>query len=333
MSKGLVTLVGGSGFVGRYAARAFVSAGYRVRVACRRPHIAGDVRLAGPPGWVDLVQANVRDLPSLKRACEGADIVVNLVGILTEHGKQTFPYAQSRGAKNVAEAAKACGVERFIQVSAIGADADSRSEYARSKAGGETAVREIYPDAVILRPSIVFGPEDGFFNRFAALATSPAMSVLPFLPAMGGGKTRFQPIYAGDVADAIVAAAQHADAPGKTFELGGPQTYSFNELYDFIFKTIDVRRFKLPLPFFAAKPMGLAFGTAFRWIAPLRWVLGEPPITGGQVEMLKRDNVVAPGALTLADLGVTELESIEAIVPTYLWRFRDYGQFHEKTEA
>ncbi len=333
MSKGLVTLVGGSGFIGRYAARALVKAGYRVRVACRRPHIAGDVRLAGPPGWVDLVQANVRNLPSLKAACEGADAVVNLVGILSEHGRQTFPDAQSRGAKTVAEAAKACGVGRFVQVSAIGADAGSRSEYARTKAQGEAAVRAFYPDAVILRPSIVFGPEDGFFNRFASLAKSPVMAILPLMPAIGGGRTRVQPVYAGDVADAIVAAVAREDAAGKTFELGGPRTYTFNEIYDFIFATIDKRRLKLPLPFFLAKPLGLTFGAAFRFIPPLRWVLGEPPLTGGQVELLKSDNVVAGDALTLADLGVTELESIEAMVPTYLWRFREYGQFHEKSEA
>lgn len=333
MSDGLVTLIGGSGFIGRYAARALVEAGYRVRVACRRPHVAGDTRLAGPPGWVHLVQANVRDVPSLERACEGADVVVNLVGILSEMGPQTFPDTQTVGARNAAQAARSAGVGRFVQVSAIGADAESRAEYARTKADGENAVREVFPDAVILRPSIVFGPEDGFFNRFAALAKSPAMAILPFLPAIGGGKTKFQPVYAGDVADAIVAAVQRDDALGKTYELGGPGVYSFNELYDFIFKTIDTRRFKAPLPFAVAKPMGLAMGTAFRWIPPLRWVLGEPPITGGQVEMLKTDNVVSDSALTLADLGVTELESIEAIVPTYLWRFRDYGQFHDKSEA
>ncbi|MEO1568148.1 MAG: complex I NDUFA9 subunit family protein [Pseudomonadota bacterium] len=331
MSKGLVTLIGGSGFIGRYAARALVDAGYRVRVACRRPHLAGDVRLAGAPGWVDLVQANIRNPQSLARACEGADVIVNLVGILSEVGKQSFSDTQAEGARNAADAAKDAGATRFVQVSAIGASAKSRAAYARTKAAGEAAVRDVFPDAVILRPSIVFGPEDGFFNRFAELAKSPAMSVLPFLPAIGSGKTRFQPVYAGDVADAIVAAVSREDALGKTYELGGPGTYTFNELYDFIFETIDVKRFKAPLPFLIAKPMGLTFGALFRYIPPLRWVLGEAPITGGQVEMLKTDNVVANGALTLADLGVTEVESIEAIVPSYLWRFRDYGQFHEET--
>lgn len=333
MSKGLVTLVGGSGFIGRYAARALVKSGWRVRVACRRPHVAGDVKLAGPPGWVDLIQANVRDTQSLQRACEGADAVVNLVGILSEVGKQNFPAAQAEGAGNAARAAETAGATRFVQVSAIGADAGSKAEYARTKAQGEANVRDVFPDAVILRPSIVFGPEDGFFNRFAALATSPAMAVLPFLPAIGGGKTLFQPVYAGDVADAIVAAVERTDAAGKTYELGGPRTYSFNALYDFIFETIDVRRFKAPLPFFVAKPMGLTFGAMFRFIAPLRWVLGDAPITGGQVELLKTDNVVAEDALTLADLGVTEIESIEAIVPSYLYRYRDYGQFHEPKES
>lgn len=326
MSKGLVTLFGGSGFIGRYAARKLVEAGWRVRVAVRRPHLAQDVRLAGTPGWVDIVQANVRNRDSVARAVEGADAVVNLVGILFEKGSQSFEGAQSRGALNIAELAREAGVKRFVQMSAIGADEESAADYARTKAEGEKAVRDAFPDAVILRPSIVFGPEDEFFNRFAGLTRfSPA------LPAIGGGKTRFQPVYAGNVAEAILAAVSREDAAGKTYELGGPRSYTMNEIYDFIFETIDRPRGKLPLPFFIAKPMGLTFGAIWRApFLPMHTVFGPPPITGDQVEMLKSDNVVAEDALSLADLGVTELESIEAIVPGYLWRFRAYGEFHQE---
>jgi NADH dehydrogenase len=329
MSKGLVTVFGGSGFIGRYAARTLVERGWRVRVAVRRVHTAIDVRLAGPPGWVDIVQANVRDRASIDRALEGADAVVNLVGILFESGKQTYDGAQAEGAALVAEAAAAKGITRFVQVSAIGADAESKSPYGRTKAAGEASVRQAVPTATILRPSIVFGAEDQFFNRFAALARSA-----PFLPAIGGGKTKFQPVYAGNVAEAIAAAVDRADVGGKTYELGGPGVYTFNQIYDIILKTIDLKRFKLPLPFFVARPVGYILGAIWRFVPPFSWgFLGGPPLTGAQVEMLKQDNVVSAGALTLAELGVTELESVEAIVPRYLWRFRTYGEFHKPTEA
>ena len=330
MAKGLVTVFGGSGFIGRYAARTLVKAGYRVRVAVRRPHLAGDVRLAGAPGWVDIVQANVRDMSSVKRAVDGADAVVNLVGILYEKGPQSFEAAQREGATNVAEACAAAGIERLVHVSAIGADADSKADYASTKGEAEQSVRSHMPTATILRPSIVFGPEDEFFNRFAAMSAHPVSSLLPILPAIGGGQTKVQPVYAGDVAEAIANAIVLETAQGQTFELGGPSVYSFNEIYDFIGETIDRKRFALPLPFFVAKPMGLTFGTLFRYVWPLSsGILGAPPITGDQVEMLKTDNVVSDDALTLADLGVTERESIEAIVPSYLYSFRPYGQYHQ----
>ncbi|MEQ9506520.1 MAG: complex I NDUFA9 subunit family protein [Hyphomonas sp.] len=329
MSKGLVTVFGGSGFIGRYAARTLVERGWRVRVACRRVGTAIDVRLAGPPGWVDIVQANVRDRASVDRALDGADAVVNLVGILFESGRQTFESAQLEGATLVAEAAAAKGITRFIQVSSIGADEESKSPYARTKAQSEAAVREAVPTATILRPSIVFGPEDGFFNRFAGMARA-----LPLLPSIGGGKTRFQPVYAGNVAEAIAAAVDSGAAEGRTYELGGPSVYTFNELYDIILRTIDLKRFKIPLPFFVARPIGYLTGAVWRFVPPFSWgFLGEPPMTGAQVEMLKDDNVVAEGALTIRDLGVTELESVEAIVPRYLWRFRSYGEFHKPSEA
>lgn len=329
MSKGLVTVFGGSGFIGRYAARTLVERGWRVRVACRRVGTAIDVRLAGPPGWVDIVQANVRDRASIDRALDGADAVVNLVGILFESGKQSFEGAQAEGAALVAEAAAAKGITRFIQISAIGADDGSKSPYARTKAAGEDAVRKAVPTATILRPSIVFGAEDHFFNRFAGMAVSA-----PALPSIGGGKTRFQPVYAGNVAQAIAAAVDTGTAEGKTYELGGPSVYTFDQLYDVILKTIDLKRFKIPLPFFIARPLGYLIGAIWRFVPPFSWgFLGAPPITGSQVELLQADNVVTEGALTIRDLGVTDLESVEAIVPRYLWRFRSYGEFHKASEA
>ncbi len=333
MAKGLVTLFGGSGFIGRYAARTLVKAGYRVRVAVRRPHLAGDVRLAGAPGWVDIVQANIRDKASVAAAIEGADAVVNLVGILFEKGRQSFEAAQRDGAINVAEVCKDAGIERFVHMSAIGADPEANAEYAETKGEAEVAIRNILPGAVILRPSIVFGPEDEFFNRFASMASHPISTIAPFLPAIGGGKTKVQPVYAGDVADAIAAAVERAEAAGKTYELGGPQTYTFKEIYDFIGQTIDRKRYALPMPFFIAKPIGLTFGAIWRYVPIISsGILGGPPITGNQVELLKTDNIVADEALTLSDLGITEIESIEAIVPSYLYRFRPYGQYHQKSE-
>lgn len=334
MAKGLVTLFGGSGFIGRYAARTLVKAGYRVRVAVRRPHLAGDVRLAGAPGWVDIVQANVRHKGSVEAAIQDADAVVNLVGLLYEKGPQNFEATQRDGAINVAQACAKAGIKRFVHLSAIGADLAADADYAETKGEAEAAIHEILPDATILRPSVVFGPEDDFLNRFAALASHPISTIAPFLPAIGGGATKIQPVYAGDVAEAIANAVQSEKTGGKIYELGGPTIYSFSELYDFIGKTIDRKRYALPLPFFIAKPIGLAFGTLFRYVWPLSsGILGAPPITGNQVELLKTDNIVADDALTLSDLGVTQLESIEAIAPSYLYRFRPYGQYHQKNES
>lgn len=329
MTKGLVTIFGGSGFIGRYAARTLVEKGYRVRVACRNVNTAADVRLAGAPGWVDIVQANIRNRESIERALDGAVGVVNLVGILFESGKQSFESAQRDGAALLAEVSAEKGIKTFVQVSAIGADAESKSGYGRTKAQAELAVREAVATATILRPSVVFGPEDGFFNKFAQMTR-----YAPALPAIGGGKTRFQPVYAGDVADAIALAVDLVSAAGKTFELGGPQSYTFNEIYDFILKQVGRRRFKISIPFFIARPLGYLAGAVWRFIPPFSWgMLGGPPITGDQVEMLKSDNVVAEGALTAMDLGLTSLESIESIVPTYLWRFRPYGEFSKPADA
>ncbi len=329
MTKGLVTVFGGSGFIGRHAARQLVKKGWRVRVACRHVNTAGDVRLAGPPGWVDLVQANVRDRASIERALEDADAVVNLVGVLVETGRQSFESTQRDGAALLAEVAAAKGITRFVQVSSIGADAESASRYGRTKGEAEAVVRETLPTATILRPSVVFGSEDGFFNKFAQMAR-----FTPVMPAIGGGKTRLQPVSAGDVAEAIAVAVDDASTGGKTYELGGPQAYTFNELYDFIFKTICRPRFKVPLPFFLAKPAGYITGAIWRYVPPFSWgFLGAPPITGDQVEMLRGDNIVSDNALTLKDLGILQPESIEAIVPAYLWRFRPYGEFNKPSEA
>lgn len=329
MTKGLVTLFGGSGFIGRYTARELVKLGYRVRIAVRRPNVAGEARLAGSPGWVDIVQTNIRNVPSIERALEGADAVINLVGIMYEKGKQNFESAQLEGARNVAEACKAAGITNLVHVSAIGADTESNSPYARTKGASEKVILETVPSTIIVRPSIVFGPEDQFFNRFAQISR-----FAPMLPAIGGGKTKLQPIYAGDVAKCLANAIDGKGTAGQIYELGGPASYSFNEIYDFIGETIDRKRLKFPLPFFIAKPMGYIFGTVFRFIPPFSWgMFGPAPITGSQVELLKSDNTVSETAHTAKDLGIDQLESIEAIVPSYLWRFRRYGQFHQKSEA
>ncbi|MEL7232685.1 MAG: complex I NDUFA9 subunit family protein [Pseudomonadota bacterium] len=320
---GLVTIFGGSGFIGRYATAALLKAGFSVRVAVRTPENAQDMVRSGEGGTVEVVAADIRDVASVEGAIEGADAVVNLVGILYEQGGQSFAAAQRDGAVNVAKAAAAAGISRFVQMSAIGAQEGANAAYADTKGEAERLVQEAVPHAVILRPSIVFGPEDDFFNRFAELASGPVSRIAPFLPAIGGGTTLLQPVYVGDVASAIVASLTRDDVAGKTFELGGPQSYSFKELYRFISETIERKRYPLTLPLFVAKPMGMVMSGV--WNAPFlpMWkVFGPPPITGDQVEMLKTDNVVSEGALTLADLGLAEPASIEEVVPDYLARFR-----------
>jgi NADH dehydrogenase len=324
MRGDLIVVFGGSGFIGRYVVKALCKRGKRVRVPMRRPHLGQDLRVFGDVGQVQLMQANVRFPDSVAAALQDADGVVNLIGLLSEKGTQTFQDVQAKGAQAIAEAAKAAGLTRMVQVSAIGADANSKSHYGRTKAEAEAAVRRAVPTATIVRPSIVFGPEDGFFNRFADMA-----KFAPALPLIGGGKTRFQPVYVQDVAEAIANALDRPEAQGRTYELGGPKTYSFKELLDFMLKTIDRPRGYVDLPFFIAQPMGAVADAVFRFNP-----FGDPPLTGDQVEMLKRNNVVGvsgeKGLGVLADLGVTELETIEAIVPSYLWRFRPYGQFQTR---
>jgi NADH dehydrogenase len=323
MSKGLVVVFGGSGFIGKQVVRALAKRGYRIRVPMRRPHLGHELRVMGDVGQIQLVQANVRFPESVDAALEGADAVVNLVAVLSEKGKQSFENLHIEAASAIAGAAKRRGIARFVHMSALGV-AEKGAKYARTKYAGERAVHAAVPSAVILRPSIVFGPEDNFFNRFAAMATTA-----PALPLIGGGKTKFQPVFVGDVAEAVCGALEKSEAQGRTYELGGPTVYTFKQLLAFTSKQIDRPRFLMPLPFFVAHPMGLLFDWVFKL---LPW---DPPLTGDQVTMLKRDNVVGSesGAGTLADLGVTSLESIEAIAPTYLWRFRPYGQFQTKQNA
>jgi NADH dehydrogenase len=323
MTGETVTVFGGSGFLGRAVIRALCKQGYRVVAPLRQPHLGHRVRALGDVGQVDVRQANLRYPDSVAAAMHGAYAVVNCVGLLYEKGRQTFHALHVRGAETVAEAAKKAGVQRLIHISSIGADERSRSAYARTKAEGEAAVRAAFPSATILRPSIVFGSEDGFFNRFGDMARSSAI-----LPLIGGGKTRLQPIYVGDVADAVAGALARPASAGRTYELGGPRTYSFKELMQIIVRETDRPRILLSLPFFVMGPIGATLDALCR-LTPL-----APPLTGHQIEMLKTDNVVnasgEPGIGVLADLGVTELESVEAIVPTYLWRFRPYGQFQTK---
>ncbi len=322
----LVVVFGGSGFVGKQVVRALAKGGKRVRVAMRRPHLGHELRVMGDVGQIQLVQANVRFPKSIGRALEGADAVVNLVGTLAEKGKQNFESLHAEAAGTIAEACAKNGIGRLVHMSAIGA-ASKGAHYARSKYRGERAVKERVPSAVILRPSIIFGPEDSFFNRFGAMAQlAAAIPAFGGLPLIGGGGAKFQPIFVGDVADAVCAALDRADARGRTFELGGPRQYSFKQLLEFIRAQTQRDVPLIPLPSFIAHPMGLLLDWLFKL---LPW---DPPLTGDQVTMLKRDNVAGSeaGAGAIADLGVTQLESIESIVPNYLWRFRPYGQFQTK---
>ena len=309
----LVTVFGGSGFLGRHVVRALAQEGCRIRVAVRRPELAGHLRPMGRVGQIHAVQANLRYPHSVTAAVRGADIVINLVGILFERGRQRFDAVQAQGAEAVALASKSVGA-RLVHVSAIGADTDSPSRYARTKAEGERRVLAALPEAAIMRPSIVFGPEDDFFNRFGALAR-----LSPALPLPGGGHTRFQPVFVGDVAGAIAKAADGKVKPGAIYELGGPDVRSFKELMAFVLATIQRRRLLIPAPFALMK-----LQAAFLQFLP------KPPLTPDQVELLKRDTVVSDDAKrdgwTLEGLGIVP-ESMAAIVPTYLWRFRKTGQF------
>jgi uncharacterized protein YbjT (DUF2867 family) len=316
-SEMLITVFGGSGFLGRHVVRALANRGYRIRVAVRRPELTGYLQPLGRVGQIQAVQANVRAAPSVDAAARDADAVVNLVGILFERGRQSFDAVQAQGAEHVARAAAAAGA-RLVHVSAIGADENSPSHYARSKADGERRVLGAEPQAIIMRPSIVFGPEDQFFNRFAALAR-----LFPALPLPGGGHTRFQPVFAGDVGEAIALAVDGQAKPGAICELGGPDIKSFKELMEFMLATIERRRLLLPVPFAVMKLQAMVLQ-----------FLPNPPLTPDQVALLKTDNVVAATARdegrTLEGLGIVP-NSVAAVVPGYLWRFRKTGQFTGRT--
>jgi NADH dehydrogenase len=326
--KGLVTVFGGSGFLGSQIVRALAKRGHRVRVAGRNPGRGYALRMLGDVGQIEVVQANVRFPASLERALDGAEAVVNCVGVLFESGRQRFQTLHAMGAQNIAEAAAARGIERFVQISAIGADEASPAKYARTKAMGEAAVREAVPTATVIRPSVIFGQGDGFFNLFATLATLP----LPLpLPLVGGGETKFQPVYVADVAAAVAAALDDPASAGRTYELGGPEVLSFRALMERMLKEIGRRRVLLPVPF----PLARLIGVGGDIMASVKGVIGlvpSPPLTTDQVEMLKTDNVVSPGMPGLADLGVTPT-ALEAILPTYLWPYRKGGQYAEQLAA
>jgi len=310
MNNSLVTIFGGSGLLGRYTVRAFARAGWRIKVGVRHPNLAHYLPPMGQVGQILVTKANVLDADQVAAAVKGADVVVNLVGILHPGGGQSYQSVHVDAARTIAKAAKAAGVSTLIHVSTMNINVDSLSAYARSKAEGEIALREEFPQATLIKPSLVFGPEDQFFNKFAGLAR-----ILPFLPLIGGGHTKFQPVFAGDVADAIVKCAEDPATRGKSYELGGPAVYSFKDMLKVILRETGRKRLLVPIPFWLASIK--AFFLQF---------LPGKLLTPDQVKFLKTDNVVAPGALTLADLGISP-DSLEAVAPAYLWRFRAKGQY------
>lgn len=313
-SDTLVTIFGGSGFLGRHLVRALAKRDYRIRVGVRRPDLAGHLQPLGKVGQIHAVQANLRYPDSVRAATRDASIVINLCGILAPSGAQTFDAVQGEGAGTVAAAAAATGA-RMIHISAIGAAKDSPSRYAQTKAAGEEAVRAAAPSATIFRPSIVFGPEDQFTNRFAAMAR-----MMPVLPLVGGGVTKLQPVFVGDVAKAIADAADGKARAGATYELGGPEVMTMRAAIEAILATIERNRLLATLPF--------PLATLKAYV--LQFAPGMLKLTPDQVELLKSDNVVSDSAkragLTLEDLGI-QPESLQSIMPAYLWRFRKTGQF------
>jgi uncharacterized protein YbjT (DUF2867 family) len=313
----LVTVFGGSGFIGRHVVRALAKRGYRIRVAVRRPDLAFHLQPLGGVGQIQAVQANLRYRASVDRAVAGSDHVINLVGLLFESGKQKFSAVHDFGARAVAEAARAAGVP-LTHMSALGADPHSHSAYASTKGRAEVAVRNILPDAVIIRPSIVFGPEDNFFNKFAGMAR-----MSPFLPLIGGGTTKFQPVYVGDVAEVIARSVDGALKPGETYELGGGEVLTFKQCLETMLRIIGRKRLFVSIPFWVARIQGTILG-----------YLPKPLLTKDQVILLQKDNVVSETAKaenrTLEGLGIHP-QTIEAILPSYLWRFRVHGQYSSQT--
>lgn len=302
MQRRIVTVVGGSGFLGRYVVKKLAEAGYVIRVLCRHPEDAKALRSAGSVGQVVIQSADITQPDTLRDMIRGSFAVVNLVGILYQSGKQTFMATQEKGAETIAKLARESGVSAFIQVSALGVErAAKTSRYAATKLNGEQAVRAAFPEATILRPSIIFGPGDGFFHRFAVMAR-----FLPALPIIGGGHTKFQPVYAGDVSDAVVECLTRSDAKGHTYELGGPQKYSFKEMLHYAIATAGSSCRVISLPFPLAFLVGL-----------LTELLPKPLITTDQVRLLRYNNVVSEEALTLHNLGITPT-AVESVVPEYI---------------
>ncbi len=315
--KGLVTVFGGSGFLGRHVVRALLKRGWRVRAAVRRPDLAGYLQPLGMVGWVQPIQANLRYRWSVDRAVENADAVVNLVAIMSPKGRQSLTAVNDFGARAVAEATRGAGLDRVIHVSAIGADPESPSAYGRSKAAGEAGVFETLPDSIVMRPSIMFGPEDHFFNRFAGMAR-----VSPALPLIGGGRTRFQPVFAGDVAKAIADAVEGHARPGTVYELGGPEVHSFRDCMKIMLEVIGRKRLLVPLPWGLASVMG----------AVLQYLPGTV-LTTDQVRQLRVDSIVSEAAVaekrTIHSFGI-EPTTLEAVLPSYLTRFRVQGEYEKQ---
>ncbi|MDD9921587.1 MAG: complex I NDUFA9 subunit family protein [Boseongicola sp.] len=317
----LVTIYGGSGFVGRYVAQRMARRGWRVRVAVRRPNEAMFVKPYGVVGQVEPVLCNIRDDASVREVMMGADAVVNCVGILEESGKNKFDAVQHEGAERIAKIAKELGVETLVHVSAIGANQNSDSKYAKSKGLGEAGVLDAFPSATIVRPSIVFGPEDQFFNRFAAMAR-----MSPVIPLFGAD-TKFQPVYVDDVAHAVEQAATGEAASG-IYELGGPETMSFRELIEHMLSTVRRRRLVLGLPLW----LGRFMGHIFDFFGMISGGLLPQPLTHDQAVQLANDNVVSDGAMTFEDLGIRPIE-MDTILPSYLWQFRPSGQYSDIKES
>jgi uncharacterized protein YbjT (DUF2867 family) len=309
-------VLGGSGFIGRYIVKRLAARGDVVPVGCRHAEEAKFLRPMGAVGQVETVNVAIDDQTLLPPFLAGNDAFVNCVGILRESGSQSFERVHHTGPAMLARFAREAGVERFVHISAIGADSRSASAYARTKAAGEHAVRDAFPTVTILRPAIVFGPEDQFFNRFAAMAM-----LSPVLPLIGGGETRFQPVYVGDVADAVIKCLEDSATAGRTYELGGPKIYTFRELLELLLREIRRKRWFIDLPFGVAELQ-----------AKLMSILPNPPLTPDQVELLRRDNIVSPGALTLQSLGITPTP-IEATLPTYLDRFRRGGWYQREPSS
>ena len=307
MSGSIVTVVGGSGFIGRYVVKELAQAGYTVRVLCRHPESGKIVKPAGSVGQIVVEYANITKPETLEGKLNNSFAVVNLVGVLYEKGRQNFSQIHAQGAERLAKLAKQAGAKRFVQISALGIDKPSNSKYAHTKDTGEKAVRAAFPDATILRPSVVFGPEDNFFNQFAAMAC-----ISPVLPLIGGGKTKFQPVYVADVARAVAKAVRAEGCKGKTYELGGPEEMNFRQILEYIMRQINRPRMLANIPF----PLASMKGFFFELIPFIR-----PPLTRDQVRSLKQNNVLSGEMPGFAELGIKP-KSIEAVVPTYLKRYK-----------